>query len=217
MKDNGVSNNVGEIFLNKDYLSLDRWVSYFYQIKLLLNIPGVENKKILEIGIGGKIICQIVKRYNLDISTCDINEKLLPDCVADAEKLPYKDNSFGVIMCYEVLEHLPLTKLKYVLKELSRVTSSYVIISLPYSGFCFSGYFKPPFSEGFVFRIPALFRRPESLVSRYNLSHHWALGEAGASIRAIRRLMGGAGFEIIKEIVPPLNSHHQFWVLKTEK
>ncbi len=214
MKDREVSDNVGELYLDRRYHSLDRWVSYFYQVKLLLAVPGVEEKRILEIGIGNKFTYRNLKMFDLNISTCDINEKLLPDCVADVEKLPYKDNSFGAIICYEVLEHLSFAKLKCALEELRRVTSSYAIISLPYSGFCFSGYLKPPFSKGFIFRVPMLIYRPKSLIKKFNIGHHWTLGEIKSGLTKVRKLIAEAGFKINREIVPPLNSHHQFWVLE---
>ena len=47
----------------------------------------------------------------------------------DIYKLPYKANSFEVLICTEVLEHLEDPKA--ALAELKRVTSKYVIISVP--------------------------------------------------------------------------------------
>ena len=39
-------------------------------------------------------------------TTLDIDEKMNPDVVGDAHKLPFDDDEFDVILCTEVLEHL---------------------------------------------------------------------------------------------------------------
>ncbi len=45
-------------------------------------------------------------------------------------KIPFKDNSFDLVICTEVLEHLE--KPEKALAELERVTKSYCIISVPH-------------------------------------------------------------------------------------
>jgi ubiquinone/menaquinone biosynthesis C-methylase UbiE len=57
----------------------------------------------------------------------------------DIYDLPFKDNSFDVVMCTEVLEHLerPLE----ALKELKRVTKQYLIISVPNEPWFMAGNF----------------------------------------------------------------------------
>ena len=47
----------------------------------------------------------------------------------DIYKLPYKSNSFDLVLCTEVLEHLEEPKKAY--KELLRVSRKYVLISVP--------------------------------------------------------------------------------------
>ena len=44
-------------------------------------------------------------------------------------ELPYKDNSFDLVLCTEVLEHLE--EQKKALKELVRVSKKYLVISVP--------------------------------------------------------------------------------------
>lgn len=53
--------------------------------------------------------------------------------VADAHRLPFSDNSFDLVLCLEVLEHLPDSRLG--LAELLRVTRSYVLVSVPHEPF----------------------------------------------------------------------------------
>lgn len=68
---------------------------------------------------------------NLDESL-EIAKKIHPDLnikKGDIYKLPYKDNSFDLVLCTEVLEHLSDPKKAY--KELRRVSRKYVLLSVP--------------------------------------------------------------------------------------
>lgn len=52
---------------------------------------------------------------------------------ADITQLPFKDKEFDIITCLEVIEHLPYKVFDKALEELVRVTSDYLIISVPYN------------------------------------------------------------------------------------
>ena len=51
----------------------------------------------------------------------------------DIQQLPFPDNSFPLVICLEVLEHLPDSSLG--LRELVRVSSEYVLLSTPHEPF----------------------------------------------------------------------------------
>lgn len=57
----------------------------------------------------------------------------LPVTVADIHHLPYPDNAFPLVICLEVLEHIPDSAVG--LRELARVSSEYVIFSVPHEPF----------------------------------------------------------------------------------
>lgn len=62
----------------------------------------------------------------------DIGKKIHPNIrfkKGDIYQLPYKDNSFDLTICTEVLEHL--ADPKKALKELVRVSSTYCLLSVP--------------------------------------------------------------------------------------
>jgi ubiquinone/menaquinone biosynthesis C-methylase UbiE len=61
-----------------------------------------------------------------------IGKKVNPDIVikkGDINKLPYADNSFDLVLCNEVLEHLENPQ--NALNELMRVSKKYLILSVP--------------------------------------------------------------------------------------
>ncbi len=57
------------------------------------------------------------------------SDKLNLQVNLERENLPFEDNSFDVVLCIDVLEHLE--NIHDVFDELCRVSKSYVIISLP--------------------------------------------------------------------------------------
>ena len=48
----------------------------------------------------------------------------------DVQRLPFPNNSFPLVICLEVLEHLPDSRVG--LRELARVSSEYVLLSVPH-------------------------------------------------------------------------------------
>jgi SAM-dependent methyltransferase len=78
---------------------------------------------------------------SLDYVGCDFSwealhwgrANLLPDfpaSVADVHHLPFPNDSFPLVICLEVLEHLPDSQAG--LRELARVSSDYLILSVPH-------------------------------------------------------------------------------------
>lgn len=58
----------------------------------------------------------------------------------EEQPFPYKDNSFDVVLCFDVLEHLD--NIHEVFDELCRVARKYLIISLPNPWVSFMGMLK---------------------------------------------------------------------------
>ena len=88
---------------------------------------GFTIDKLKENGIGKKI--EGVE-YSKDAIL--LGKKLFPNLIIKQEsiyELPYKDNSFNLVICTEVLEHLE--KPSEALKEILRVSGKYLIISVP--------------------------------------------------------------------------------------
>lgn len=91
---------------------------------------------LLEVGCGdGRIINQLVGKYDqicgLDISNNALKHVKTPKVQGSIEKLPFPDNSFDIIVCCEVLEHLPFSIYQKSLKEIERVSKKYILISVP--------------------------------------------------------------------------------------
>jgi len=88
--------------------------------------------------------------------------------VGDLREMPYGDDSFDLVMCLEVLEHLPDPHRG--LRELRRVTSAHCLVSVPHEPF----FRATNFLRGR--HVPAWGRDPEHL-------QHW-------TARQFRHLVG---------------------------
>lgn len=60
-------------------------------------------------------------------------EHKVPRTQFDLHHLPFPANSFPLVMCLEVLEHLPDSRVG--LRELARVSSEYILVSVPHEPF----------------------------------------------------------------------------------
>jgi len=81
---------------------------------------------------------RIIDRFNADYKIgVDFAIKLLRNVktkvyASNVSDLPFDDNSFDVVISSEVLEHLDAKTFHKALKEMNRVSSKYIIISVPY-------------------------------------------------------------------------------------
>jgi len=109
--------------------------------RLLQLAKGVHPQAILDVGCGEGFTLQRLKGEGIgkklegiDYSkdAIALGKKTHPNIVikhGDIYALPYKDNSFDLIICSEVMEHLQDPK--KALTELARVTKKYCILSVP--------------------------------------------------------------------------------------
>ena len=102
-----------------------------------LSLIPEDCSSILDVGCGdGKITNQLASQYKrvagLDSSKEALKLVKTEKILGMMESLPFADRSFDLIICCEVLEHLPFKFFPKALNELERVAEKYIIISVPY-------------------------------------------------------------------------------------
>lgn len=176
-----------KVYFGKKYNSPERFLSYYSQIKSLIEVnPG----SVLEIGVGNKIVTNYLKEMGVTVTTVDFDAGLEPDHVLDIRNpLPFADNSFDTVVAFEVLEHIPFGEVPCVLKELQRVARNQVIVSLPNK--CLSLEFGISIKGNFFkvlgrklnsnLAIKLNLRIPTFTDITKNKQHYWEIGSWGYS------------------------------------
>lgn len=187
------------------YVPESRWQSYWQQINQVLSFSP---KSILIIGVGDGVVVNYLKNYVENVQTLDIEADLNPNIVASVTNMPIADNSFDMVMCAEVLEHIPFDEFKKALSEIKRVAKKNVIISLPHFGPAVKISFKIPFLNEikFAFKIP--YAKQHVLGGQ----HFWEIGKKNYKVKFINQIIADY-FNIIKDFVPFDNQYHHFYIL----
>jgi len=109
-----------------------------YQVEVkedLLHLMPGDVSRILDVGCGDGFITNDLPG-GLFVVGLDIKRKVLPEIEKERIQgsvfnIPFKDGSFDLVMANDLLEHLELTSHPQAIQELLRVTSKYVIITVP--------------------------------------------------------------------------------------
>jgi len=107
----------------------------FVQIIQAIASPGQNS---LDIGArDGHFSRLLAEKFHQNVTALDLEKPKIEHqdihCVkGDATNLEFGDNSFEIVFCAEVLEHIPPHMLEKVCSELSRVTKNFLIIGVPY-------------------------------------------------------------------------------------
>ena len=201
-----------ERYFDGGYDHLKRFISYFHQINL---VNKLKPEKVLEIGIGNKTVANYLKQQGVNIETCDFDEGLGPDYVADIRELPFQDNSYDLVLASEIIEHLPWEEVDEALAEIARVTKKHAIISVPYAMNCFEIIISSPLIEKwrkgpfrFLFKLPIA---PKDI--KFTGEHYWEMGRKSYPYKKVRGKLEEY-FEVVREVSPTLDAYRHIFVLK---
>jgi hypothetical protein len=191
----------------KNYLELPRWTSYWHQIEETLSLSP---ETALVIGVGDGIVVTLLEKYGVKVYTLDFDKLLHPDFegdVADVDVI-LGDKRFDVLLCCQVLEHLPYDRFEDILRQMAK-HASHVVVSLPYRAIKYKFEIKLPvikLMKTDVF-IHNFFR-----VHKFDGEHYWEIGTRGYSRRTVLKSMAKY-FKVEKCFVAPYNTYHMFFIL----
>ena len=188
------------------YGDKEQFLSYYNQLKMIYK---ANPKLMLNIGVGAKIIEKLLPKSTVCVEF-DFDKELLPDVQGNIEYLPFKDNTFDLVTCFEVLEHLSFNKFENLLHELARVSKNEVILSLPFANnkFRISIFLPLIHNLSLQFLIPKFYRK-----HKFDGMHYWEIGKMNYSMKKIVRIIKKV-FEIEERYTLPDNTYYTFFHLK---
>jgi ubiquinone/menaquinone biosynthesis C-methylase UbiE len=196
-------------YFRAQYDQRSRFLSYWHQIDAIWSL---QPQNVLEIGVGNSLVAGYLKRRGINIVTLDIDASLCPDSVGSVLQIPFPDGAFAAVACFEVLEHLPYQVFPVALGELYRVSSEYVIISVPDHTRAYR----------FNIQIPKLGEIRKLIVipklnpprHTFNGQHYWEIGKAEYPLRRIMRDMEEMGFDILGSYRIFESPKYHFFILR---
>lgn len=98
---------------------------------------------VLEVGCAFGFLVRRLRADGYRVTGCDLSGYCLAQAVPEAAgrlqaasvlALPYRDRSFDLVLCFEVLEHLPEELIPAAIAELKRVSRGLLLVSVPSYG-----------------------------------------------------------------------------------
>lgn len=212
----------GRTFDEEALLSRDRYFAadYFTRaqfdslVSQILEVVKLKPRRILEVGPGNGFVSNFLRSAGFEVITFDINQSLKPDVVGNLTEIDrhFPDSSFDLILCAEVLEHLPFELFETILKKFAVITREHVVITLPRQHHIILDWrmyvkipFVRPINLNWFWRIPHRTKWE---------GHHWEVDyQKKYSLRSICEIMARY-FQVTACQVDERVRHHQFFILK---
>jgi hypothetical protein len=109
----------------------------FARIEDLMGLVPTGLKNVLDVGArDGFISKKLAKKCDsvvaLDLEMPAIEGANITCVKGNAASMPFKDATFDLVLCAEVLEHIPPNILTGVCREIARVSNTYLLLGVPY-------------------------------------------------------------------------------------
>jgi len=106
------------------------------RIKQTLSLIPEDCSSVLDVGCGdGRITNRLIsccsKVVGLEQSREALSHVRVERVLGTMDSLPFIDSSFDLVLCCEVLEHLPFKIYPGALEEIQRVTAKYILVTVP--------------------------------------------------------------------------------------
>lgn len=197
------------------YVDEHRWNSYWNQINEALKVKG---NKVLVIGAGDGIVVDVLRKFGKSVDTFDFDKALNPDIVGSVTEVDeIVKNKYDVILCCQVLEHIPFDQFDDTVRRIKSVLTDggKFILSLPNYSLKWKMNVKLP-------KIPELNKRAVSkkpFRKKWDIKkdgfgeHYWEINAKGSEEKIVKNILKKY-YTIEKRFLPSDNLYHIFYILK---
>ena len=197
------------VYWSTKYLSPSRLYSYGLQFS---EVMKYNPESVLEIGIGNGLLGYMLSGAGVNLTTIDFDKTLEPNIVASVTNIPLQDNTYCIVSCFEVLEHLPFNQVSVALNEIYRVAKQGVVISVPDSGryVKMAVHFLRMNFEWLAPFLSGLRQRRH----QFDGEHYWELNTKGYSLKSFIAMLESTGFAITDTYRAPQTPRHRMFHLE---
>jgi ubiquinone/menaquinone biosynthesis C-methylase UbiE len=142
-----------EYYENFGFWESNNFIDHANQMRIseTAKLVPTDIKTLADIGCGNGVFLHYLQNFRKDLKLVGVDRSEAALTFVNVEKfhsditnLPFEDNSFDCVSCLEVIEHLPVPLYNMALKELTRISKKYLVISVPYNESLERGYSKCP-------------------------------------------------------------------------
>lgn len=170
------------------YVTKQRWASMWHQLDEVMKLRP---ERVLEVGPGPGVFKAMAGLFGVHVETLDIDQELKPDHVASVFDMPFEDSSFDVVCAFQMLEHLPFDQSLRAFREIARVASRAVVISLPDAATRWPMSIYVPKVGPVAFSVP----RPRLYWPKHEFDgeHYWEINKAGYPLKRVVEALAETG------------------------
>lgn len=191
-------------YSSPSYLHPARMSSYGYQYKLAMGTGG---NSFINVGSGNHLLKYLLTTQKKSVIDFDLDFKTQPDVAGVFPYLPFRDKLFDIALCFQTLEHFPLSMFRSNLSELIRISSK-VIISIPDITRSKSEKLKNEFYRQMGFPKEWSVYRDRSI----DQEHFWEIGDGSITTQTILNLIDEENLKIAQHFRNKLNPYHHFFI-----
>ena len=201
-------------YRGEDYETKGRFCSYWHQIDEVRKAMPSREGHILIIGKGSGFIDSYLRGIGYKVATLDIDDTLEPTYCASVLNMPLLTSSIDLVICCQVLEHLPFKQFPIALREIRRIIrpEGHLVLSLPDLTRTYRFMLQLPKlgEHAFIIPIPV----PEWLKKTwvYNGEHYWNIGNKDYPAKRIAANLTAEKFTIVREFRVFEMSWHRFYI-----
>jgi SAM-dependent methyltransferase len=198
-------------YASGSYDSKHRLMSYWNQVQC---VRSLNPERVLEIGVGNGFVARMLRSDGFDLRTVDLDPELRPDVSGRVQSLPFRPACFDVVVCCQVLEHIPWEDVPAAVTEIRRVARRGAVISLP----------DVTPSMRLIVPLPGIgekqlilrrWWRRRPLNSTLPGQHYWELGMRHFPAERLRDLFHTSGFVVSRHYRLFDNPYHHFFELRS--
>jgi SAM-dependent methyltransferase len=93
-------------------------------------------RTILDVGCGNGAMANILVNtyavYGADRSKAALSSLSIPRVCCESDRIPFKSAAFDLVLCSEILEHLPGRSYTNTIREIKRLSLGYILLSVPF-------------------------------------------------------------------------------------